>query len=269
MSVSSARPRLPPEVRDNNCASAADNFFSSIKRVSIASRGIGAKRIVWQRERIVGKSAVGFEVVMIRCDVGGGSSRVFSNALAAWSFILSASSTIKTRAAPSNGRKLASRSSSRITFTLMMFLYGRAMATSACSLQISLSLLSSSSLKGGKVDREMRLQDEHSSHASTPTRLRQFIAFASSSANSFLPIPSSPVNSSEPGTRPLTSRCRSDSFTSSLPMSVENIKAKGQGQRAKGKTQRGTVSSLLALCSLRSALRRVVRASLETESQYP
>src|SRR5260370_1705528 len=69
----------------------------------------------------------------------------------------------------------------------------------------------------------MRLQDEHSSHASTPTRLRQFIAFASSSANTFLPIPSSPVNSSEPGTRPLTSRCRSDSFTSSLPMSVENM----------------------------------------------
>src|SRR6266550_1886534 len=105
------------------------------------------------------------------------------------------------------------------------------MATSACSLQIILSLSSSTSPKGGNVDREILVQDEHSSHASTPTRLRQFIAFASSSANSFLPTPSWPVNSSEPGTRLLTSRCRSDSFTSSLPMRRENmIQQKQAGQ---------------------------------------
>src|SRR5258708_21085977 len=99
------------------------------------------------------------------------------------------------------------------------------MARSACSLQIILSLLSSSLGKGGKVDREIRLQDEHSSQASTPTRWRQFRALANSSAKSFLPMPSSPVKSIEPGTLPPESRRRRDSFTSSLPMSVENISA--------------------------------------------
>src|SRR5229473_7940421 len=98
------------------------------------------------------------------------------------------------------------------------------MATSACSLQINLSLSSSTFPNGGNVDREIRVHEEHSSQASTPTRLRQFIALASSSAKSFLPIPASPVKSSEPGTRPETSKRRSDSLTWSLPMSVENIK---------------------------------------------
>src|SRR5712692_11618880 len=94
---------------------------------------------------------------------------------------------------------------------------------SACSLQIILSLSSSSLPNGGKVEREIRLHEEHSSQASTPTRLRQFIALASSSAKSFLPIPASPVKSSDPGTRPETSKRRSDSLTWSLPMRRENI----------------------------------------------
>src|SRR5215475_11196111 len=97
------------------------------------------------------------------------------------------------------------------------------MATSACSLQIILSLSSSAFPKGGKVEFEMRLQDEHSSHASKPWRFRQFSALAISRANNFLPIPSSPVKSREPGTRPPESNRRNDCFTSSLPMSVENI----------------------------------------------
>src|SRR3977135_3173438 len=105
----------------------------------------------------------------------------------------------------------------------MMCLKGRTFARSACSLQIILSLSSSSLPNGGNVDREIRLQEEHSSQASTPWRWRQFSDLASSSAKSFLPMPSSPVKSIEPGTRLPESKRRSDSFTSSLPMSLENI----------------------------------------------
>src|SRR6185295_3129958 len=99
------------------------------------------------------------------------------------------------------------------------------MATSPCSLQIIRSLLSSALENGGKVDFAILRQEEHSSQASTPTRLRQFSALASSSANNFLPTPSSPVKSSEPGMRPLASKRRKVSFASSLPMRVANIRA--------------------------------------------
>src|SRR5262249_22578287 len=102
---------------------------------------------------------------------------------------------------------------------------------SACSLQIILSLLSSASLNGGKLELAILLHDEHSSHASTPERLRQFSALASSSAKSFFPMPSSPVKSREPGRRPPASNFRRVSLTSSLPISFENIK--GKAQRAK------------------------------------
>src|SRR5437773_1279774 len=120
----------------------------------------------------------------------------------------------------------------------MICLYGRTIATSPCSHQISRSLLSSALVNGGKVEFEILLQDEHSSHASTATRLRQFNALANSSAKSFLPMPASPVKSREPGMRPLASKCRSASLTSSLPIGRENIRceelrAKGKGQRAK------------------------------------
>src|SRR6266446_10598425 len=105
----------------------------------------------------------------------------------------------------------------------MICLCGRTIATSACSLQISRCLLSSSLVKGGNVDREIRLHEEHSSQASTPMRWRQFRALANSSAKSFLPMPSSPVKSKEPGTLPPDNKRRRDSFISSLPISVENI----------------------------------------------
>src|ERR1051326_2191916 len=97
------------------------------------------------------------------------------------------------------------------------------MATSACSLQIIRSLLSSALENGGNVDFEIRLHDEHSSHASTPTRWRQLSALANSRANSFFPMPASPVNKSDPGTRPLLSNCRKACFTSSFPMRVANM----------------------------------------------
>src|ERR1700730_3308069 len=149
--------------------------------------------------------------------------------------MVSASSTTKIRAAPSNGRKLASRSNSRMGLTRIICLNGRAIATSACSLHISRSLSSSSLPKGGKVDREILLQDEHSSQASSPLRFRQFRALANSSANSFLPIPCIPVKSSDPGTRPLASKRRRDSFTSSLPISGEKKKKKKKRNKKRRK----------------------------------
>src|SRR5436190_2443457 len=105
----------------------------------------------------------------------------------------------------------------------MICLYGRTMATSPCSLQIIRSLLSSAAGNGGNLEFEIRLQEEHSSHASSPARCRQFNAFASSRANNFLPTPSSPVNSSEPPMRPLDNKRRSVSLTFSLPIRFENI----------------------------------------------
>src|SRR5438552_14495889 len=122
-----------------------------------------------------------------------------------------------------------------------------------CSLQIKRFLSSSSFPNGAKAERAIRLHDEHSLPESKvwsllcrslvvpllePRRLRQLKALASSSAKSFLPMPSSPVKSSEPVARPVASIRRSESFTSSLPMRRENIRAKGKGQRAKSKGQR-------------------------------
>src|ERR1043166_8315114 len=94
---------------------------------------------------------------------------------------------------------------------------------SACSLQIILSRSSVGLPNGENVDLEILLHEEQSSHASRPTRLRQLSTFASSSAKSFLPMPSSPVKSNDPGSRPSVNRRRSVFFTSSLPISLENI----------------------------------------------
>src|SRR5437763_11426223 len=118
-----------------------------------------------------------------------------------------------------------------------------------CSLQIKRFLSSSSFPNGAKAERAIRLHDEHSSQESrvrtcvfglwslvwlsAPMRLRQLKALAISSAKSFLPMPSSPVKSSEPVVRPVASKRRSESFTSSLPMRRENIKAKRKEPSAK------------------------------------
>src|SRR5438128_7312656 len=143
----------------------------------------------------------------------------------------------------------------------MICLYGRTLARSACSLQIIRSLSSSALPNGGKVDAEMRLHEEHSSQASTPTRSRQFMAFANSSAKSFLPIPSSPVKSREPGTRPLVSKRRRLSFTSSLPIRVENIRE----QRARSKVQ----SAIGWPCTQAFALSALSRALAEMALRSP
>src|SRR5688572_26964020 len=69
----------------------------------------------------------------------------------------------------------------------------------------------------------MRVQDEQTPHASLSFGVRQFKARATSRAKSFLPMPSSPVNSSAPGSRSETSMRFSAAFTRSFPVSSENI----------------------------------------------
>jgi hypothetical protein len=86
-SVAQARPMLPCEVRASKAASATGICFSASRNFSIWSAPIGAKPITWQRERIVGSSAVEFVVVRIRWLVAGGSSRTFSNAFDEDSFM--------------------------------------------------------------------------------------------------------------------------------------------------------------------------------------
>src|ERR1041384_3476904 len=69
----------------------------------------------------------------------------------------------------------------------------------------------------------MRVQEEHTPHASWSFGVRQFKARATSRAKSFLPIPSSPVNSSAPGSRSAISMRFSAALTRSFPVSSANI----------------------------------------------
>src|SRR5215203_5837448 len=69
----------------------------------------------------------------------------------------------------------------------------------------------------------MRLQEGQTPHASWSCSERQFKARAISSANNFLPTPSSPANSIAHGSRSVTSiRFRTD-FTRVGPVSSSNI----------------------------------------------
>src|ERR1044072_1124084 len=69
----------------------------------------------------------------------------------------------------------------------------------------------------------MRTHDEHTPHASSSFGVRQFKARAISSAKSFLPMPSSPVNSIAPGSRSETSIRFNISLTLAFPVSSSNI----------------------------------------------
>src|SRR5690349_23052276 len=69
----------------------------------------------------------------------------------------------------------------------------------------------------------MRTHDEQTPHASLSFGVRQFKARATSSAKSFLPMPSSPVNSIAPGSRSLTSIRFSAALTREFPVSSSNI----------------------------------------------
>src|SRR5262245_55776018 len=69
----------------------------------------------------------------------------------------------------------------------------------------------------------MRTQAEQVPQGPSAVGVRQFNAFATSSANSFLPIPSSPTNNSAPGKRPASSIRFSTSLTRSLPAIFSNI----------------------------------------------
>src|SRR5947209_3311166 len=69
----------------------------------------------------------------------------------------------------------------------------------------------------------MRMQEGQRSHASPSAGVRQFKDLAISSAKSFLPTPSSPANSSAPGTRPIASIRLKISLTRWFPTKLENI----------------------------------------------
>src|SRR6185503_924402 len=69
----------------------------------------------------------------------------------------------------------------------------------------------------------MRTHDEQTPHASRSFGVRQFKARATSSAKRFLPMPSSPVNSSAPGSRSVTSIRFSAALTREFPVSSSNI----------------------------------------------
>src|ERR1044072_5415563 len=69
----------------------------------------------------------------------------------------------------------------------------------------------------------MRTHDEQTPHASPSFSVRQFKARAISSAKSFLPIPSSPVNSIAPGSRSETSIRFNIALTREFPVSSSNI----------------------------------------------
>src|SRR5689334_24362449 len=69
----------------------------------------------------------------------------------------------------------------------------------------------------------MRTHDEQTPHASLFLGVRQFNTRATSSAKSFLPMPSSPVNSIAPGSRSDTSIRFSIALTREFPISSSNI----------------------------------------------
>src|SRR6185369_17983422 len=69
----------------------------------------------------------------------------------------------------------------------------------------------------------MRTHDEQTPHASPSLGVRQFKARAISSAKSFLPMPSSPVNSIAPGSRSETSIRFNTALTREFPVSSSNI----------------------------------------------
>src|ERR1041385_1502243 len=69
----------------------------------------------------------------------------------------------------------------------------------------------------------MRVHDEQTPHASWSCGVRQFNARATSRAKRFLPMPSSPTNSSAPGSLSVTSIRFSDALTRSFPVSSSNI----------------------------------------------
>src|ERR1051326_5364515 len=69
----------------------------------------------------------------------------------------------------------------------------------------------------------MRVQEEQTPHASWSFGMRQFSARATSSAKRFLPMPSSPTNSSAPGSLSATSIRFNAALTRSFPVSSLNI----------------------------------------------
>ncbi len=74
----------------------------------------GPKTSVWQRDRIVGRRTSGLPATRMNWENAGGSSRIFSEALAAAASISEASSTRNTRLRPIIGFMRASSIARRI-----------------------------------------------------------------------------------------------------------------------------------------------------------
>src|SRR3990167_1187178 len=98
-----ALPMLPPESLEARRASSGDIPARSLRTPATRSSGKALNSTVWHLDLRVERRESGREVTRIITESGGGSSRVFRNALWALWFILSDSSTITTLNLPSNG----------------------------------------------------------------------------------------------------------------------------------------------------------------------
>ena len=100
---SRARSRLPSAKTAAVRASASDTP-SATRSLSTQDSSRGAKRICWQRERIVGSRTAAFVATSTRVVQPGGSSRVLSSAFCASTVMRSASSTMPILRGPRTGR---------------------------------------------------------------------------------------------------------------------------------------------------------------------
>src|SRR3972149_1049124 len=94
---------LPPEEAASRRAFSASIDNRVCKKEATVSSAGGLNLTCRQRERIVAGKWEGLAVTSIKILAEGGSSNVFKRALAAASFILSASSMMQTRFFPSQG----------------------------------------------------------------------------------------------------------------------------------------------------------------------
>ena len=111
-----AQPIHPRDKRDRCSACSGVAWCSVTNRWPIISFERGVRDMLWQRERIVGSTAPSFPASNRNITCGGGSSKVFNNALAASSLMDSAPSRITTLVDPSYGFRLTRRSASFISF---------------------------------------------------------------------------------------------------------------------------------------------------------
>ena len=110
---------LPRQSRASSAAWSEGTSHRLISAWATASSASGQWSNRWQRERMVGRTPSAFVARSTSSTLGGGSSRVFSSALAAGSLRCSAPSMMVTRHWPSKGRRYAWRCTSRTASMLM------------------------------------------------------------------------------------------------------------------------------------------------------